>query len=171
MTYENFIKELQSEMNRDGAGLTVDGDPGPKTKAALEHFDFVKLELIPKPPTLPPPTDKFSVRSLKNLSECHPDLQRLAYEMRKEIDIEIICGHRGEKEQNEAYARGYSKLKWPNSKHNKTPSLAFDACPNPIDWDDNAGFHRMRSIAVVCAEKLKIKIRLLSWDLPHIELA
>ncbi len=33
---------------------------------------------------------------------------------------------RSEQEQNEAHKRGASRLKWPDSKHNKKPSLAMD---------------------------------------------
>lgn len=127
----------------------------------------------PGPPIEPPfPGDgKFSPRSLKNLFQCHTDLQRLAYEVRKEMDIEIICGHRNEADQNKAFREGKSKLKWPNSKHNKTPSLAYDACPNPIDWKNIAAFEKMREITKKCAARLGIKIRLISWDKPHVELA
>lgn len=113
---------------------------------------------------------KFSKRSLKNLSQCHPDLQRIADQLIKEMDVVVICGHRGEKEQNEAFARGTSKLRWPRSKHNKTPSLAFDACPYPIDWEARARFLEMRKRMQAIADRLRIKVRFISWDLPHIEL-
>ncbi len=39
MKFSDFIKNLQKAMNDLGESLTVDGDPGPKTKAALELFD------------------------------------------------------------------------------------------------------------------------------------
>lgn len=119
---------------------------------------------------------KFSARSLKNLSQCHPDLQRIANVAIKEFDFIVICGHRGEKEQNAAFARGTSKLKFPKSKHNKTPSLAFDAvpyikgAPGGIDWSARAKFHDMRACFRAVAGRLGIKVRFISWDLPHIEL-
>jgi peptidoglycan L-alanyl-D-glutamate endopeptidase CwlK len=112
-----------------------------------------------------------SKRSLNNLSQCHPDLQKIAHEAIKEFDFVVICGHRGEKAQNEAFAKGTSKVRWPNSKHNKTPSLAFDACPYPIDWEARARFLQMREVLRASAKKLGIKVRFISWDLPHIELA
>lgn len=113
---------------------------------------------------------RYGERSMKNLSQCHPDLQKIAFELIKEMDVTIICGHRGEKEQNEAFARGTSKLKWPKSKHNQTPSLAFDACPYPIDWENRAKFLEMRDRMKKIAARLGIKVRFISWDLPHIEL-
>ena len=48
MTFENLVKELQTEMNRQGESLKVDGDLGPKTKAALEKFE-AKFQLSKKP--------------------------------------------------------------------------------------------------------------------------
>lgn len=114
---------------------------------------------------------KLSARSLKNLSQCHPDLQRIAEAAIKEFDFVVICGHRNEKDQNKAFAEGHSKLKWPKSKHNKTPSLAFDACPYPIDWSKRARFLEMRAKLKEVAARLGIKVRFISWDLPHIELA
>jgi peptidoglycan L-alanyl-D-glutamate endopeptidase CwlK len=113
---------------------------------------------------------KFSKRSLNNLAQCHPDLQKIAHELIKEMDVVVICGHRGEKAQNEAFKRGTSKVRYPNSKHNKTPSRAFDACPYPIDWEARARFLEMRERMRAIAKRLEIKVRFISWDLPHIEL-
>lgn len=113
---------------------------------------------------------KFSARSLTNVSQCHKDLQKIANELIKEMDVVVICGHRGEKAQNEAFAKGTSKLKWPKSKHNKVPSLAMDVCPHPINWEARATFFEMRSKMKLIAQRLGIKVRFISWDLPHIEL-
>lgn len=113
----------------------------------------------------------FSERSLKNLAECHPDLQRIAHEAIKEFDFVVIKGHRGKAEQEAAVRAGTSKLHWPYSKHNKTPALAFDACPYPIDWQARARFMEMRRVFQRVASRLGIPVRFISWDLPHIELA
>jgi len=47
------------------------------------------------------------------------------------MDFSIICGHRGERDQNVAYRAEpqKSKVRWPNSKHNKIPSEAGDCVP------------------------------------------
>ncbi len=93
---------------------------------------------------------KFSKTSLKRLETCHPILQELCHEAIKDIDFMVICGHRGEEEQNKAFAEGKSKLKYPHSKHNKIPSLAVDIAPvailngkTVIDWNDIKKFRTL----------------------------
>lgn len=52
MNWKDFVKKLQSSMNALGEKLTVDGDPGPKTQAAFENYDFqitVKRKEQPAP--------------------------------------------------------------------------------------------------------------------------
>lgn len=116
---------------------------------------------------------KFSDRSLKNIAQCDERLQKIARELIKEMDVVVICGHRGEKDQEAAVKAGASKLHWPKSKHNKVPSLAFDAVPlvnGKINWEARAEFVRMREKMRAIADRLGIKVRFISWDLPHIEL-
>ncbi len=55
MKFQDLIKKMQSAMNAHGASLTVDGDPGPKTRTALEKFD---LGLVAKSQPMPEPTPK-----------------------------------------------------------------------------------------------------------------
>lgn len=117
---------------------------------------------------------KFSERSLKKLSECHPDLQLIAHELIKEMDVAILCGFRGEKEQNAAFVNGTSKLQWPRSKHNRKPSEAMDVAPYPLDWKDIKRFVDMCERIERIAQNLNIQIRLgrdfKFRDYPHVEL-
>ena len=54
MQYQDFIKRLQKAMNDRGENLTVDGDPGPKTRLALEKFDVaLSLSAAPVPEVKP----------------------------------------------------------------------------------------------------------------------
>lgn len=126
---------------------------------------------------------KFSLISQNKLNTCHPDLQTLFNEVIKYYDCSIICGHRNELEQNEAFRTGRSKLKFPNSKHNQVPSLAVDVVPYPVDWNDHKRFYHFAGFVLGLAHTLNIKIR---WggdwdsdlqfkdekflDLPHFEL-
>jgi peptidoglycan L-alanyl-D-glutamate endopeptidase CwlK len=72
----------------------------------------------------------YSAASRKRLSECHPDLQRLFKAvLAAGYDRAIVTGYRGEAEQNRAYNAKLSKLPFPKSKHNKSPSEAVDAYP------------------------------------------
>lgn len=87
---------------------------------------------------------KFSRQSAAKLSTCHEDLQVLFEEVVKYFDCTIVCGHRDEQAQNDAFDKGFSKLKFPESKHNKVPGMAVDAVPYPIDWKD---VQRMRHFA------------------------
>ena len=57
------------------------------------------------------------------------------------FDLTVLCGHRGQLEQEIAFKTGASKLRWPRSKHNAMPSLAVDVAPLigggvSWDWDD-----------------------------------
>lgn len=119
---------------------------------------------------------KLNARSLDNLAQCHKDLQRVAEEAAKTFSFTVYCGHRGKKDQDIAYATGKSKLRYPHSKHNKRPSHAFDAYPNPLDWNDTARFDAMGRAFKAAAHRIGVKIK---WggdwasfrDRPHVELA
>ena len=78
------------------------------------------------------------------LQQCHLDIQKIFLEVIKRFDCTITCGHRGQVEQDAAYAAGNSKLQYPNSKHNTMPSMAVDAYPFPIKMSDT---NRMRYFA------------------------
>jgi peptidoglycan L-alanyl-D-glutamate endopeptidase CwlK len=80
----------------------------------------------------------FSQRSKNNLLSTHQLIQKVFNEVIKHYDCSIIEGHRGEKEQNEAFDKGFSKVRYPNSKHNQSPSMAADVVPYPIDWKDTS---------------------------------
>lgn len=87
----------------------------------------------------------FSNTGLAKLETCHEDLQLIMLEVIKWQNCSIFCGHRGEQEQNEAYFTNKSKVKYPNSFHNKMPSMAVDAGPYFVeiqntDWNDKIAF-------------------------------
>ena len=73
--------------------------------------------------------NKWSKRSKKNLAECHRDLVILADVVLQIHDCSLICGFRDKLEQDEAFYLGNSKIQWPNSKHNSSPSMAMDLAP------------------------------------------
>ena len=126
---------------------------------------------------------QFGNKSLENLNQCHPDLILLFNEVIKHFDCTVTCGHRGEFEQNEAFRKGYSKLKFPMSKHNNDPALAADVVPYPIDWKDTERMYCFGGFVKGIASQMGIDIR---WggdwdsdtqvkdqnfiDLPHFEL-
>lgn len=118
---------------------------------------------------------KYGKKSLERLSECRSDIQEVMLEAIKYMDLSILCGHRGEEEQNKAYDSGNSKLKFPRSKHNKYPSLAVDVVPYPVDWDNIERFKMMGYLILGIAKSKGIE---LTWggnwtslkDYPHFEI-
>lgn len=125
----------------------------------------------------------FSQKSLDKLNTCHPDLQKLFKEVIKHWDCTVLEGYRDQATQDEYYRTGKSKLKYPNGKHNKTPSLAVDVVPYPIDWNDKERFRAFGGFVLGVAATLNIPLR---WggdwngnknfkdesfiDMPHFEL-
>lgn len=79
---------------------------------------------------------KFSKRSREKLETCHVDLQTLFNYVIKYFDCTIVCGYRGKEAQDKAFKDGFSKVEFPNSKHNQCPSLAVDVVPYPIEWEN-----------------------------------
>jgi len=100
----------------------------------------------------------FGRTSKARLETCDPRIQVLMNEVIKYIDISILCGERSEADQTAAFESGNSKVKFPNSFHNASPSLAVDIAPYPIDWNDIQRFKDMNVIVQREAKKLGIDI-------------
>lgn len=74
----------------------------------------------------------WSKRSKKVYDTLDGDLQVLVTRIRDEVaDISLISGYRDREEQNGLHENGFSTLRWPDSKHNRKPSLAVDLQPYP----------------------------------------
>lgn len=97
---------------------------------------------------------KYSDTSKQRLAACHKDLQLIFGTVIPHFDNSILCGHRNEKEQNQAFDSGRSKVRWPNGKHNRVPSMAVDAAPYPIDWDDRERFYYFAGYVLGVADML-----------------
>lgn len=102
---------------------------------------------------------KFSQRSKARLATCDRRLQSLFNEVIQHVDCSILEGHRDEETQDEYYADGKSKLMWPQSRHNRTPSLAVDVAPWPIDWSNADRFIYFAGIVMGIAEGMALPIR------------
>ena len=79
--------------------------------------------------------NKWGERSLEVYETVDPVLQHYLDRALQEVaDISLICGHRGQVEQNAAYyaVPQRSKVQWPNGKHNQFPSKAVDFQPYPM---------------------------------------
>ena len=86
-------------------------------------------------------TYRFSKRSIDRLNTCHGDLIVLMAEALADeacpSDMTVLCGYRGEAEQTAAFETGASQLRYPQSRHNRRPSLAVDVAPyiGGVSWD------------------------------------
>jgi peptidoglycan L-alanyl-D-glutamate endopeptidase CwlK len=123
------------------------------------------------------PPWKLSPESKERLETCHPKIKAVVYRATElsPIDFTVLCGHRGQADQDAAFAAGNSKLKWPHGNHNKLPSLAVDLAPYPIDWKDLTRFGILAGAVLASARLLGVE---LSWggqwttfkDYPHFEI-
>ncbi len=88
--------------------------------------------------------NSWSAKSRANLATCHQDLQVLANSVLAAHDCTLVYGHRIELEQNRLFTEGKSKKQWPDSTHNKTPSMAMDLAPyvqGVSMWDMEYSLH------------------------------
>ena len=113
---------------------------------------------------------RFSTRSAEKLATCHSDLQKIFNEVIKTYDCTIICGERGQDAQNEAYAAGYSTKKFPESKHNSSPSKAVDVLVyhkhgEHLRWNDDKSAYHFAGYVLRVAEEMGINLRMgIDWD-------
>lgn len=128
---------------------------------------------------------KFSSSSQEKLDTCCQEIKDIMNEAIKYYDFTILCGNRGEEEQNRAYNLGLSEKRYPYSKHNSMPSMAIDVAPYPISWKPEMynRFYYLAGLLNGIAEMKGFSVR---WggdfnsdndfkndgfqDLPHIEI-
>ncbi len=84
--------------------------------------------------------ENLGAASKAKLATCDGRLQELVEAVAAVIPCTVLEGHRGEAAQNAAYAAGKTKLRWPHGQHNRSPSLAVDLAPLPVDWNDRERF-------------------------------
>lgn len=107
--------------------------------------------------------NRFGKSSLLERETLCVELQGILDKAIELFDFTILEGFRNERDQNIAYAKGASKVPWPNGKHNKFPSDAVDVAPYPIDWS-NKEEARQRFIYlagyIMCIAELRgVKLR------------
>lgn len=72
-------------------------------------------------------------RSYAVYLELDPRLQRVCHRILHEVcDVSLTCGYRDQLTQNQKYVDEKTTVVWPNSKHNRRPSLAVDLQPYPM---------------------------------------
>ena len=108
----------------------------------------------------------YSEKSKAKLATCDKRLQLIFNKAIKHFDHTILFGHRDYTDQTKAFNEGKSKLSWPDSKHNKFPSLGVDAAPYPIDWNDIERFRYFNGFIMGVAAGLGVQLRCgCDWDM------
>ena len=102
---------------------------------------------------------KFGKSSIERLSTCHKDLQKVFNEVIKYVDCSVLEGHRNEERQNKLFEEGKTKDKYPNGRHNSSPSRAVDVTPYPVDWDDRERQTLFAGFVLGIARSMDIKLR------------
>jgi len=102
---------------------------------------------------------EFGRASQLNLATCHEDIQQVLQAAILVIDFSVLCGHRGEAAQHEAFVTGNSDIEWPAGNHNSLPSKAVDIAPYPIKWEDTHRFAFLAGIIMETARARGIKMR------------
>ena len=77
---------------------------------------------------------RYSNKSKERLASCDERLQDVFNEVIKYVDCSILEGHRSKERQNKLYDENRTKVKYPNGRHNSSPSKAVDVTPYPVDW-------------------------------------
>lgn len=121
------------------------------------------------------PEYSYGRTSRGRLDTVDPRLIRIFEEAIKHRDISIVCGVRSKADQDAAYPK-FSKVKWPNSKHNLTPEQeaagelckAVDAVPYPTMWSDIAELKELGFFILGIAAGMGIPLTWGSdWDGDH----
>ena len=102
---------------------------------------------------------KFGKRSRENLATCEKDLQLVLNEVIKHVDCSVLEGHRSAERQDKLFEEGKTKVKYPNGRHNASPSRAVDVVPYPIDWEDRERFHLFAGFVIGTAKQMGIELR------------
>lgn len=100
----------------------------------------------------------------EKLENVNPILVKIITKCAETQDIIIITGHRNKEAQDECYKKGTSMCKFPDSKHNSSPSKAFDAAISTdrgasIDWRNLDNFHKLNREIQKVAKTLGVKIK------------
>jgi len=114
-------------------------------------------------------------KSFQRLATCVPALQCVVLAAAEDFEFVVLCGHRGQAEQDEAFDNKRSKVRWPNGRHNSYPSKAVDLAPWPIDWENLELFDQLGRHVLSVADRLQVPV---TWggnwksfvDRPHFEI-
>ena len=102
---------------------------------------------------------KFGKRSKERLATCDERLQEVFNEVIQFVDCSVLEGHRSQERQDKLYDEGKTKVKYPNGRHNSSPSRAVDVTPYPVDWEDRERQTLFAGFVLGIARAKGIKLR------------
>lgn len=105
---------------------------------------------------------KWGNGSLRVRATLHPKLKKVVDEMLQYMDLTLISGYRTKEQQELLFREGKSKLQYPQSKHNRYPSIAVDVQPHPYPTDEKelwAALGYMAGLARKIGETYGLEIR------------
>ena len=102
---------------------------------------------------------KFGRTSKNRLATCDKRLQKVFNEVIKSVDCSVLEGHRGQERQDQLYIDGKTKVKYPNGRHNSSPSNAVDVTPYPVDWADRERQTLFAGFVIGIARSMGITLR------------
>lgn len=103
--------------------------------------------------------NRWSAVSAARLDTCDCRLQEIFDHVLQIMDCSVLAGHRDTTTQNRLCDEGKSQLRWPQSKHNSSPSKAIDIAPYPINWGDRERMTLFAGIALGVADANGVKLR------------
>jgi peptidoglycan L-alanyl-D-glutamate endopeptidase CwlK len=102
---------------------------------------------------------KYSARSLAQLATCHPSLRKVFEFVIGHLDHTVTEGWRNQLDQDKYFDEGKSRVRYPNGKHNKNPSVAVDATPYPVDYSNTKRVYYFAGFVMGVAAAMGIKMR------------
>ncbi len=102
---------------------------------------------------------RFGRKSKERLATCDKRLQDVFNEVIKHVDCSVLEGNRNEERQNKLFDEGKTKVKFPNGRHNSSPSLAVDVTPYPVDWSDRERQTLFAGFVLGIANRMGITLR------------
>ena len=71
-------------------------------------------------------------KDLSILSGCDTTLYLLVKRVSRLVRFKVLEGYRDQRRQDDLFANGRTKVKFPGSKHNEIPARAVDLLPLPL---------------------------------------
>ena len=102
---------------------------------------------------------RFGRRSKERLATCDNRLQDVFNEVIKHVDCSVLEGQRDEERQNKLFDEGKTKVRFPDGRHNDSPSRAVDVTPYPVDWSDRERQTLFAGFVLGIARSMGIKLR------------